>query len=120
MTKPGLVQPFQSVFTEQQTVINTCPQQYTVTGMYEDPALRHQFQRLNDECYLPLIETLEKFAVDFIFAILCNKCSTKDVKLHCGTKISEPLMKAIDYFRTYEMLTNEAGEVVLSEKTPGT
>ena len=62
-----------------------------------------------------MIQMLERFAVEFMTNLFYN-CNLKDLKMQGGTKIPERLMKAIDHFKTFEMITNEKGELVLSDK----
>ena len=83
--------------------------------MFEDLATKKAFQKLKDECYYPIIQMLERFAIDFMTHLFYN-CNLNDLKMQGGTKIPERLMKAVDHFKRFEMITNEKGELVLCDK----
>lgn len=87
-------------------IINSSPFLYTNTGMFEDLGKRKAFQKLKEECYIPLLELLEKFGIEFMTTLFYH-CNLKDLKLHGGTKIPDHLLKALDHFKTFEMYTND-------------
>ncbi len=105
---------FRSTFLKLYGLLNiypslVTPPHYTVTGMFEDPALRHKFQRVKDECYMPMVRTMEEFACSFLEGVLLK--SDREVKMQCGTKIGEKIVKAIEHFRRFEMVKDEKGQL---------
>lgn len=96
-------------------IINSNPLHYATTGMFEDLVVRKAFQKLKDECYMPLLQMLERFGIEFMTTLFYH-CNLKNLKLHGGTKIPDRLYKALDHFKTFEMFTNDQGETVLSDK----
>jgi hypothetical protein len=108
VTPPHTILP--SIFTGDNPITNAdIPLHYTVTGMFEDPALRHKFQRVKDECYMPMVRTMEEFACSFLEGVLLK--SDREVKMQCGTKIGEKIVKAIEHFRRFEMVKDEKGQL---------
>ena len=103
------------IFENSVPIINSSPLNYANTGMFEDLATKKAFQKVKDECYNPMIQMLERFGIEFMTHLFYN-CNLKDLRMHGGTKIPERLLKAVDHFKTFEMITNEKGELVLSDK----
>ena len=99
-------------FSNVSPIENSDPSNYTTTCMFEDPAAKKAFMRLKEECYVPMIQMLEGFAVEFMSDLLF-KCNLKDVKMHGGTKIPERLLKAVEHFKRVEMVKDENGHVGL-------